>query len=262
MGNRDLRISGSGSYTGGKFDSVSISGSGKINGDLQCIKFSSSGSSKVEGNIVCERFECSGSSKIGGNITSKEFKCSGSGRITGSVKAEEVRVSGVCKIEGDMQGNTISNSGSTTIDGDIKCEKVAISGMLSSGKNIEAEEISINGAIKNTGTINAERILIECRGGNGSCIFNEIGASKVSINKDTQNIGFSLYKLVGLFTGSTNKISGNLIEGDEIYIENANVKMVRGDKIVIGPDCQIDQVEYRESIEVSDKAQVKQVVKI
>ena len=36
MRNRDLHISGAGSYPGGEFDSVSISGSGKINGDIRC----------------------------------------------------------------------------------------------------------------------------------------------------------------------------------------------------------------------------------
>lgn len=245
MEKRNLKISGSGSYAGGKFDEVSISGSGQINGDLECVKFSSSGSSKVDGHIIGEVFKCSGSTKV-----------------TGNVHVKDVHVSGVCKIKGNMQAHTLSSAGVTKIEGNIKCEKLSISGVLTSEKNIEAEEINIKGSIKNTGIINGESISIECRDGNGSCSFNEMGASQITINKDNQNTSFGLHKLLGLFKGSKSKINGNLVEGDDIYIENANIKMIRGESIVVRPGCEIDQIEYRKSIEVSDQSQVKQVVKI
>lgn len=245
MGNRDLHISGAGSYPGGLFDNVSISGAGKITGDIKCIRFSGSGSAKVEGNVVCDSFSCSGTGKVIGNVESKFLK-----------------VSGVCKIQGNMKGGTISISGATTIEGDIKCEKVSSSGMLSAHGNIDAEEIRIDGGIKNEGIINAEKVIIECRAGNGSCIFNEIGASKVSINGYNEDSRPRFYNLFGLFTGNTGSVTGNVVEGDEIYIENAKVKTVRGERITIGPNCEIEYVEYRESLQVSDQSSVKETVRL
>lgn len=245
MGNRDLHISGAGSYPGGEFDNISISGAGKIKGDVKCVRFSGSGSAKVEGNIVCDTFSCSGTGKVLGNVESKVLKASGA-----------------CKIAGDIKSGTISISGATTIEGDIKCEKVSASGMISAGGNIDAEEVRIDGGIKNEGVINAEKVIMECRTSNGSCTFNEIGATKVSINGYSADSRPRFYNLFGLFTGSTGTVIGNLIEGDEIYIENATVKIVRGERITIGPNCNIDCVEYKESLQVSDQACVKETIKL
>lgn len=245
MGSKDLNISGAGSYPGGLFDNVSISGAGKITGDIKCTHFSGSGSAKVEGNVVCDSFTCSGTGKVIGNVESKTLK-----------------VSGVCKIQGSIKGGTIVVSGATTIEGDIKCEKVSASGMLSAHRNIDAEEVRIEGGIKNEGTINAEKVVIECRAGNGSCAFNEIGASKVSINGYNEDSRPRFYNLFGLFTGMTGSVTGNVVEGDDVYIENAKIKTVRGERVTIGPNCEIGHVEYRESLQVSDQSLVKETVKL
>lgn len=245
MGNRDLHISGAGSYPGGEFDSVSISGSGKINGDIRCKSFSGSGSSKVVGNVVCE-----------------SFSCSGSGKVVGSVEGISIKASGCCKIEGDVKGGTLSVSGATKILGSVKGEKVFGSGVLSVEKNIEAEEVKIDGSIKNEGIINAEKVVIECRSGNGTCTFNEIGAATVSINGYNEASRPYLYKLFGMFTGSTDGVTGNLIEGDTIYVANAKVDTIRGEHVTIGPNAEIRCVEYSGEIKISDTAIVKEVIKL
>ncbi|MBC8578027.1 MAG: polymer-forming cytoskeletal protein [Zhenhengia sp.] len=246
MRNRDLHISGAGSYPGGEFDSVSISGSGKINGDIRCKSFSGSGASKVVGNVVCER-----------------FSCSGSGKVTGNVEGLEIKASGCCKIEGDVKGGSLSVSGATKIVGSVKGEIVCGSGALSVGKNIEAEEVRIDGSIKNEGTINAEKVIIECRSGNGTCSFNEIGASTVSINGYSETSRPYLYKLFGMFTGgSMEGITGNLIEGDTIYVANAKVDTIRGEHITLGPNAEVRCVEYTQEIKVSETAIVKDIIKL
>ena len=232
MGNRDLHISGAGSYPGGEFDSVSISGSGKINGDIRCKSFSGSGASKVVGNVVCER-----------------FSCSGSGKVTGNVEGLEIKASGCCRIEGDVKGGSLSVSGATKIVGSVKGEIVCGSGALSVGKN--------------EGTINAEKVIIECRSGNGTCSFNEIGASTVSINGYSETSRPYLYKLFGMFTGgSMEGITGNLIEGDTIYVANAKVDTIRGEHITLGPNAEVRCVEYTQEIKVSETAIVKDIIKL
>ena len=47
----DLRINGNGSISGGKYNDVIINGMGKVDGDIDCIKFRCNGDSKVSGSI-------------------------------------------------------------------------------------------------------------------------------------------------------------------------------------------------------------------
>ena len=40
-------------------------------------------------------------------------------------------------------------------------------------------------------------------------------------------------------------LNAEIIEGDEIYLENTKAKVVRGNRVTIGPGCDIDFVEYQ-----------------
>ena len=46
----DMRISGSSTMPGGEYGKVSISGSGKVQGNLKCESLSCSGAGKVKGD--------------------------------------------------------------------------------------------------------------------------------------------------------------------------------------------------------------------
>ena len=50
----DMKISGSSTMPGGEYGKVSISGAGKIQGNLKCDSLSCSGSGKVEGDVVTQ----------------------------------------------------------------------------------------------------------------------------------------------------------------------------------------------------------------
>ncbi|MHC1750904.1 MAG: hypothetical protein AB9856_21730 [Cellulosilyticaceae bacterium] len=241
--NRNLSINGAGSSCGGEFDHVRISGAGVINGDLKCYEFSGSGSAKVNGNIVCDSFEVSGAGKIFGNV---------SGRT--------IHISGACKIEGDLEGQEISVTGAGKILGGIKAEKVTASGAITVAKNIEAEEIWIDGAIKHEGFMNAEKVVIRVMGA-GMTYFNEIGATKVTINDDSFDHGI-LSKLIGMFTGTKGNVSGNLIEADTIAIERVCVKELRGGNIKVGPNCEVDRVECSGELEIHETAVVKEIHRV
>ena len=51
----DMKISGAGVMPGGTYDTVTISGSGKVHGD-----------------VICNRFRCSGATKATGNLHARE----------------------------------------------------------------------------------------------------------------------------------------------------------------------------------------------
>lgn len=70
----DMKISGSSAMPGGEYRTVSISGSGKVQGSLRCESLRCSGSARVQGDVDCAgKIRCSGSSRVTGDITCQEL---------------------------------------------------------------------------------------------------------------------------------------------------------------------------------------------
>mgnify|MGYP006914257824 CR=1 FL=1 len=60
----DMKISGSSAMPGGEYRTVSISGSGKVQGSLRCESLRCSGSARVQGDVDCAgEIRCSGRSQ-------------------------------------------------------------------------------------------------------------------------------------------------------------------------------------------------------
>lgn len=234
-----ININGMGTYPGGEFDKVTISGNGKIHGNIKCNKFNISGNGKVVGNINSESFSTSGNCKIEGDLNSKELNISGSLKCLNNINSEKVNVSGVTKIEEKLQGHTIKGSGVLKVASDIECE-----------------EIYINGAIKCGGFLNCENFELRIE---GKSEIDEIGASTVKISYERR----LLQSIFHLFVPKKfYKLTVNSIEGDNIYLENSDVKIIRGKNIKIGADCDIDTIEYSGTIEIDDRSKVKNINKI
>ena len=92
----DIRLSGSGTISGGTYNNISVSGGGKWNGDIECNSFRVSGGAKGEGNITAkDEFSVSGSLKSKGSvICDGSVKISGSAICEGEITGDEVRISG------------------------------------------------------------------------------------------------------------------------------------------------------------------------
>ncbi|MEF9992620.1 MAG: polymer-forming cytoskeletal protein [Paraclostridium sp.] len=217
-----ININGMGTYPGGEFDKVSISGNGKIHGNIICNKFSVSGNGIVTGNIDSEKFSTSGNCKIEGDINSKELNTSGSLKCLKSINSDKVNVSGVLKVLSD-----------------IECEDVYIDGVINCGGFLNCENFDLR---------------IE-----GKSTIDEIGASTVNISYERRLLQ-SIFNL--LIPKKLYRLTVNSIEGDNIQLENSYVKIIRGKNIKIGADCNIDTIEYSGTIEVDDRSKVKNINKI
>lgn len=57
-------------------------------------------------------------------------------------------------------------------------------------------------------------------------------------------------------------MKGQLIEGETIEIEYSHFNAIYGDHIKIGPNCQINEVAYKESLEIHPNAVVKTVKQV
>ena len=237
----DIKISGSGTSGGGRYNEVTISGSGKINGDLECVDFKTSGSSKVIGNLKAETVKVSGSARIEGNIEAVEMKVSGSSHVTGQVKSQILKISGSTHIEGSLYGEEVTIMGSAHIE-----------------KDCEVEVFKASGNFKIQGLLNAGQVTINL-GGKSSV--KEIGGEHIEVKVSIID-NFFFKKAIDKMFNSRGELTTEIIEGDEIYLENTNAKIVRGNKVTIGEGCNIGIIEYSGEINVSNESIVKEQKKI
>lgn len=220
--NKNLNINGYGSCGGGEFQEVKISGKGKINNDIKCIKLKISGSANIYGNVNSENISISGILKVKGNVN-----------------ALNSYVSGLINIDGGFKGNDLNCDGSLTVKNDIECESIVL-----------------NGSLTNKNFINCENIEINLQG-LSAC--NEIGAHKVSVWN--HNSSKSFFKLFLPKKFKENKLEAKTIEADEIFLESCCIDSVKGKNIKIGLNSYINEVEYSESIEIDPSSKVEKIIK-
>lgn len=149
-------------------------------------------------------------------------------------------------------------------------------------------EYDINSVVNGGNLITTNPIAFETFYSFGTVVCEEVNAEKVYIRP-------SAHSKIGLIVGAQIKISKYLeldkflknmpkkyfkkyyesikkqevnimtlqsIEGDQIYLDHVNATMVSGINVVIGDLCMIDRVEYTESIKISPKAIVNEVVRV
>jgi cytoskeletal protein CcmA (bactofilin family) len=239
--NNNIKISGSGCSNGGKCNNVIISGSGIINGDLECVEFKTSGSSKVVGNLKADIIKISGSAKIEGDVEVEDMRVSGSSHITGQAKCQSLKINGSAHIEGSLYGEEVSITGSAHIE-----------------KNCEVESFKASGSFKIQGLLNAGQVIINL-GGKSSV--KEIGGENIEVRASIID-NFFFKKVIDKMFNTKGELTTELIEGDEIYLENTNAKIVRGNNITIGDGCNIGLIEYSGEIKISSESIVKQQQKV
>ncbi|MEK5444196.1 MULTISPECIES: polymer-forming cytoskeletal protein [unclassified Fredinandcohnia] len=233
----NLVINGMGSSGGGTFKKVLINGKGTVHGDVDCYDFSINGTGRVVGNVKGEHGKINGSGDIEGSIDFDRFTIDGTGGIRGNVKVNKIAISGKGRIGGSLKGEEIKIRGNATI-----------------GEDCEAEEFKGEGGFKIGGLLNADVIDISIA---GECSAKEIGGQSIKVKKGIFRFLNNLFKSVYPVSLNT-----EIIEADEIEIEYTKAKMVRGKNINIGPDCEIDVVEYTGTFTQDPSAKIKEVIKI
>ncbi len=212
-----MRISGSGTLSKMNInDTIRSSGSVRMDGDIECLGFSSSGSARGEGNLI-----------VHGN-----FKSSGSFNLNGA-------------LHGD--GNARS-SGSATINKGINIKGVLEnSGSLRVVNGVEAiQGIRFSGSSRVDGGLNSEEI-IEING--STTVKGSIKAKKVFIGTQTHFGGKKVKK-------HPYKVFGNIFATDDLELINTFVeKDVRGRNVKIGRRTEIaGNVYYIDTIDIDPKA--------
>ena len=242
--NMDMRISGSGKVPAGEYNHVSVSGSGSLVGVVRCVSFSSSGASHGESIECSDTFKVSGASSFSGTVKANYVGASGSFSCGDLVADEKLSVSGSAKCKGNVKGNLLSIAGALQVKGDVEGEKVKVDGVLNCG-----------------GLLNAEDIEIKYERG---MEIGSIGGSKIVIFP--KNASKPIARLP-LFSALAKRAGGGVsvatsIEGDEIALEGVTCPRVTGRIVAIECGCNIDLVQYSETVEISPDAKVGRTEKI
>ncbi len=177
----------------------------------------------------------SGVVTVQGSVNCNKFHSEGVCTINGSLDAKDIDISGVCKINDYVKSDSFNLYGTTTIKGDL-----------------QSEIIDINGSFNINGSINADKIniVISYKSDVKSCFGESISVKRGK----TSNI-------FDVIINKKNEFNAQTLECDNIYLEHSNVQSVYGNKIKIGPKCNIKYLEYSESYEIDHSSMVSKVVK-
>ena len=251
----DISIDGIGNREGGRCGKVSISGSGKINGSVECESFHISGAGKVvEGGLTVHGpIHCSGAGRVEGPVFAESAKISGSFEAEGNVEIiGAMGVSGSFKAEGSLGCGDLSVSGVCKAEDSIRGNTFSVSGVIKTPADVQAETLRSSGALSIEGLLNAETVEIELNGDNN---VRSIGGGRVQVRN--KPMGFSLFG-----RKKRNCLKSELIEADEIDLENTDCRTVRGVNVHIGSECVIDRVEYSGTLSTAADAKIGEKVKI
>lgn len=233
----DLNINGFGSSAGGSFRNVTLNGSAKVNGDLDCMEFESNGHGSVNGNLTAQKIRLNGLGKLNGTVRSTgSVQMDGKGYIEKDAFIKKMTINGLATIGGHVKGHELILNGKTTINGDC-----------------EVEAFKAEGAFKIKGLLNADQISIKAH---GFCQADEIGGQEIRVRFQKGRF----FKLFKPFLSI--KLEANSIEGNIIELENTHAKVVRGENIIIGADCEIDLVEYSGTLKNTKGSKIKESKKI
>jgi cytoskeletal protein CcmA (bactofilin family) len=237
---RHLTVNGSALTSGGTFHKVTIRGDATINGDLCCGRCKVFGNADVSGNIEAKSFRIFGQANIRGNVQGETIKLFGEMNIRGNAAASDFHLRGAAHVDGDVTGGTIHGYGEMKVSGDC-----------------EADVFSVKGAVEIGSTLNAEQVELHPHFADSRVA--EIGGKTIRVQRSK---AWNIFCFFNGFARDSAKLVAETIEGDDIYLEHTDAKIVRGDRIIIGPGCDIDVIEYHTSFQQDETAIVREKRKL
>ncbi len=188
------------------------------------------------------------------------------------MRRDVVNIAGIGVFRGDVDADMVKCQGVGKSDGVITCRKLEVQGLFTATNRIRAEEAEIMGLLKSKSDFSAERINVK-----GAMVIDgilntgsldiqferfgrirEVGAHSINVRPLTHPIknrgGQFLDNLLNTFAGQRFRM--DVVEADEIYLENVQANVVRGENVVIGPNCAIGCLEYSKKARVHDSSKV------
>ena len=227
----NINVFAASSITGGVYNKIRVFGAADINGD-----------------VTAESLSVYGAADFNGNCDIKDMSIKGACDFKGYVKAVNLDVKGACDFNGDVHIEFLKIYGAVSFKQKVsRATDIKIYGVVEV-ETLEADTIMVKGVLECKEQLNADFIEINS---NSESEIKEIVGSKIIIQPDKK-----MFKKLG------KPVVVDLVEGDEIELENVKAKVVRGNTVKIGKYCEIERVEYNDTLVVSNKSDVKESEKI
>jgi len=250
---KDLKIYGSGSSSGGKYNKVRIMGEGRISGDIDCKDLKINGEGTADGNLkATNNVSILGEGRLCGNVDCIDFKVNGEGEVDGNLKAEgTVTIRGETEVRGNLKAQKVKVQGELEVAGDLFADEAKITGNINATGDCNAEIFTVEGGLTIDGLLNSDILKINLY---WPCRVHEIGGSEIIVKKSGKLSFLGLKNRI--MPGGQNELTADVIEGDIVYLENTKAKVVRGNDITIGSGCKIELVEYKENFKQDEGSAV------
>jgi cytoskeletal protein CcmA (bactofilin family) len=260
----NLDLAGNATASGGQYQDVNIQGVGNIHGDMECARCRVDGVANMGGAIKAEVLHIRGKATVEGDVTGTQVKVDGNSKMMGACTAKRIDIRGKTSIEGAVSSQELSINGFTAIGGRCEAKTLHIRGRARMGNSVISESVKIEGEAKIAGDCEAETFRsdgafaikgllnagkVSIRLG-GASVVKEIGGEDIRVEKAWRRL-----PLFG-WLGRSKKLVVETIEGDDIYLEYTQAKVVRGNRVHIGPGAEVDLVEYRADLQMSKEAKV------
>lgn len=206
----DMHINGVSSTPGGHYRSASIDGVIKVEGALQV----------------------DGLARMNGVVT-----------VRGDLKAHELEGDGKFKVQGRLSAGTARINGLADVAGSVDGEHMILKGMLSVKGDCAVERFEAEGGFEVGGLLNAGTVDIRLYGRGKA---REIGGESIRVRKMARSAWKKIWEW--MFPKWNPEMEADVIEGDDVDLENTIAKVVRGNRVVLGPGCRIGRVEYRSEL--------------
>lgn len=181
-----------------------------------------------------------GEAEFFGNVQCEQFKCTGSAQVEGDLLSHDIKVTGTLVLKGQDASDIIGPF-------NLKAEEIKIMGELRIPGSCESEALKLRGSLVVGGTLSADDVDLKLH---GDSHVREIGGSSISVK------GRAGLSIASLFMSGNGTLKSENIEGDRIYLENTEAGYVRGEKVEIGPGCNIGFVEFKETLQIDKSSKV------
>ena len=237
---QDLHVSGNKKAAGGVFKKIHVSGMCTMTDLVTSVNICISGIAKFQ-KIKTEDLHVSGMLTANDDVLATKTHISGKVTIKKELKSDDLKISGMLDCES------------------LKAEQIHVSGYLRVNDVIEAEHLNVSGRLKNKNLMTLGTLNLEASEGSQ---LHDIEAEQITIKRDKSSIFKSNLNIINIFSKKKNDVIANNLEADKIEIEDVSARLVRGGHVVIGPNCEVDCVQYHHTVSIDESAKVKSVNQI
>ncbi|WP_238652926.1 hypothetical protein [Paenibacillus piscarius] len=186
-----------------------------------------------------------------GDVDCLGFNLTGEADISGNLRVHTMKLLGECTVKGRVDGNGLRGQGQITAGKGLRVEDVRYNGGMIVTGDCEAEKVQLTGVIEVSGLLNAEALELTLL---GPCRADAVGGGTITVKRSRTGALLRPGKRISFET--------RLIEGDRIELQHTQAQIVRGGKVIIGPGCEIDTVEYRDLLEIHASSTVRNPVQL